>query len=185
MRGRWIAAAVAVVLLAGTGRAWACVPQPGIVVQPRSSAPAGSQVTVTGQAFGDSRVEIRWNATDGELLGAVPGPNFTADIAIPQAPPGLYTLIAIMREPDGAVANTARAPFQVLEAGAPEMSAAAPQDRAQTSPVPSSVPAEPSLSRATAALVLALLAVVLASAALLRSFRQRTGKAESVPNAGD
>ena len=185
MRARWIgAAAASLLLLAGTATAWACVPQPGILVQPRSSGAAGTQVTLIGKAFADSRAEIRWNALDGELLGAVPGPDFSTDVTIPQAPSGLYTLIVILRGADGAVANTARAPFEVVAASAPPASAAARTDNRPNSPLPSPAPATASSPRATAALALGLLAVVLAFAALLMSLRQRSGKTEGVRDAG-
>ncbi|HSH60049.1 MAG TPA: hypothetical protein VK988_10490, partial [Acidimicrobiales bacterium] len=166
-----------------TASAWACVPQPAVLVQPRSSGAAGTEVTVIGRGFGDSRAEIRWNAFDGELLGALPGPDFTTDVTIPQAPTGLYTLVVIVRGPDGAVANTVRAPFEVVEAGSPATSAAGLPDSPATGPSPA--PARASSGRATAALVLALLAIALASAALLLgSLRQRTSTAKSIREAG-
>lgn len=174
MRGRWIGAATAAVavLLAGTASAWACVPQPGILVQPTSSGAAGTEVTIIGKAFGDAMAEIRWNALDGELLGALPGPDFTTSVTIPQAPPGLYTLIAIVRGADGSVADTARAPFEVVEAGASVGSAAGPANSPLTSPSPA--PERASSGLTTVTLVLALLAVVLASVAFFRSLGQRS-----------
>lgn len=110
-------ALVLTVVLCGAAAAWACVPQPLISIQPQSSGPAGSQVTVDGVSLGPGPVEIRWNRLDGPTLAKSSGPNFSQPVTIPEAPEGLYTIIVIQREPGGAIAGSGRAAFQVSAPG--------------------------------------------------------------------
>lgn len=100
--------------MASTTGGWACVPQPIITsVQPQASGAPGIRVTVVGENFEPVPVEIRWNATDGPLLGKATGPTFSVAVQIPEGEPGLYTLIALSRQTSGGVIGTARAAFQV------------------------------------------------------------------------
>lgn len=108
------------------GPGWACVPQPLISLQPSASGPAGSQVALTGLAFGQGAVEVRWNAIDGPLLAQGTGPTISGPINVPQTPNGLYSIIAFNRAPDGTVGSSARASFQVTPAGTPTTEASSP-----------------------------------------------------------
>lgn len=111
-------AALSVVLgTAGTG--YACVPQPFITIRPLASAVAGAQVTVDGQLFDSgTRIEIRWNAADGAVLGTAQSADFSVPVTVPQGPPGLYTVLAVSRSPSGVQGSVARAALQVTEPGA-------------------------------------------------------------------
>jgi hypothetical protein len=99
--------------------AWACVPQPLIAIHPRASASPGAQVELEGLAFNRVPVEIRWNGTDGELLGESTGPSFKSTLAVPRVTDGLYTVIALERLPGGAAGGTARASLLVSADGPP------------------------------------------------------------------
>lgn len=120
---RWVSASVvgtAILMLAlGVGPGWACVPQPLISLQPSASGPPGSQLALTGLAFGQGPVEVRWNAVDGPLLAQGSGPTISGPINVPQTPEGLYSIIAFNRAPDGTVGSSSRASFQVTAAGTP------------------------------------------------------------------
>lgn len=106
----FLVAAVAVV-----GAAWACVPQPLVTVRPASSGPAGTEVTVEGLAV-NGALEIRWNSVDGPRLATATGPSFSVQVTIPEAPPGLYSVIVLERKPDASLASTGRAAFLVTGA---------------------------------------------------------------------
>lgn len=108
------------------GRAWACVPQPLVSLQPTGSGPAGGEVTVNGVSVaGDA--EIRWNGLQGPLLATVAGPAFTSKVKVPAADPGLYTIIVLERTPSGGVGSTGRAAYLVTSGGpAPAPGAATP-----------------------------------------------------------
>ncbi len=108
-------AALAAALLAASV-AWGCIPQPLISVQPRSSGPAGSQVTVEGLAISGG-AEIRWNSVEGPRLATASGPHFSVPVTIPQAPEGLYTVIVVERTPNGDLGSSGRAAFLVTPAG--------------------------------------------------------------------
>jgi hypothetical protein len=86
--------------------AWACVPQPFISLRPGQLSAPGDKVTAAGFNFGDNSVELRWNAIDGPLLAKAPGPSFTTTMTIPKAADGIYTIIAVPRDPDGTVLNS-------------------------------------------------------------------------------
>lgn len=126
-QGQWrfaafFGAALVVALLAASSVAWACVPQPRLLtVQPRSSGPAGSEVTVAALGFDPGRAEVRWNAIDGELLASGNGPDFSVTVTIPEAPDGLYNLVVLARSPNGEIGNTGTLSFQVTSSrGTPD-----------------------------------------------------------------
>ncbi|MGH2772933.1 MAG: hypothetical protein ACRDIU_07355 [Actinomycetota bacterium] len=73
--------AIAVVLFAA-GLAWACTEAAGISLG-TSSGPAGTPVTITGKAFAPGPVEIRWNSSDGQLIGTADGPDFSVQVTPP------------------------------------------------------------------------------------------------------
>lgn len=123
------AAGLLIVVLAVGGvvtaaMAWACVPQPLVAIQPRASGPAGSQVTVQASAV-NGDVELRWNGIQGPELGKATGPSFSLPVTIPQAPEGLYAIIAVERLADGSARSTGRAAFLVTGAGSPAPAPAA------------------------------------------------------------
>lgn len=100
--------------------AWACVPGAslaGVTVQPRSSGPAGSTVTLEGFNFIPGAVEVRWNTLDGTTMGTATGPSFSSSVKIPPAGPGLYIVLVLSRQPDGSVADIVRTPFEVTGEG--------------------------------------------------------------------
>lgn len=120
----WAVLGVISLMLAGS--AWACVPQARLVtLEPGSSGPVGSEVTVEGLAFDPGTVEIRWDASDGPVLGRANGPSFSAKVTIPEATEGLHAIVVLGRSPDGSIGNAATAAFQVAPAGG-EGPAAAP-----------------------------------------------------------
>ncbi len=109
----WIVLFILLVIpVEGALEAWACVPQPLVVLSPQASGPPGSRVTVNGLAVAGT-VEIRWNGIDGPRLAQATGPNFSADVTIPEASEGLYVIIVAERKPDGGLGSTGRAAFYV------------------------------------------------------------------------
>lgn len=120
--GNWVArgfgaAGVAMALVVhAVALAWACVPQPLLVVlQPRASGPAGTAVQVQVIGFDRGAVEVRWNAADGPELARSTGPDFTADIVIPDAAPGLYSVVVLARQAGGGIGNAVTSAFHVTE----------------------------------------------------------------------
>ncbi len=109
---------------------WACVTQPFLSLQPTSSGPAGTQVTVEGINFSSGEVEIRWNGIQGEHLASAGG-HFSVPITIPSASPGLYVVTAISRGAAGEVNQSAAAPFEVVGPGGNSSSPPAPPVQAQ------------------------------------------------------
>lgn len=112
--------AVTGLLMAMTARAgmgWACVPQPLVVVHPRSSAPAGSDVTVEAISV-SGEAEVRWNGIDGPKLASASGPKVSMAVRIPDVSEGLYTLVVIDRGPDGRLLASGSAAFHVTPVNA-------------------------------------------------------------------
>lgn len=116
--GRWAGAVLLCLLgLAVAGAAaWACVPQPMLLVEPRASARAGDTVTVRGLNFG-RRAELRFNGVSGPLLTTASGERFKAKVRVPRARGGLYTLVALTRDQSGGVSGIASAPLEIAAAG--------------------------------------------------------------------
>lgn len=143
----WASVAPVVVAILGAwvpaGLAWACVPQARLVsLQPNSSGPSGTQVTVNGLGLDRTAIEIRWNSSDGPLLGKATGPDFSTPITVPDAPKGLYNVIALSRDTVGGIGSAASTPFQVTapdrsgegsEASASETSSGKPEPRRRKS----------------------------------------------------
>lgn len=120
VRGTTLAgwAVLGVVTLMVGGSAWACVPQARLVtLEPGSSGPVGTEVTVEGLAFDPGPVEVRWDASDGPALGRANGPSFSVKVTIPEATEGLHAIVVLGRNPDGSIGNAATAAFQVAPAG--------------------------------------------------------------------
>lgn len=122
-----LTALFAAVMLAAATVAWACVPQPRLItLQPRSSGPAGSPVTVAALGFDPGRAEIRWNAGDGELLGTANGPDFSVGVTVPQVAEGLYHVVVLARSPGGEIGNTSTVSFEVTGEGGAAAGASSP-----------------------------------------------------------
>ena len=129
----------------GFGAAWACVPQARLVsIDPSSSGPSGSVVTVEGLAFDPGPAEVRWNASDGPRLATTTGPDFAVPVTIPTAEAGLYSIVVLSRAPDGSVGNAGSAAFEVTRPGdtqgaIPSAAAAPNPGRAGSSSLPGMV----------------------------------------------
>lgn len=108
-----VVVAGAMLALGGTW-AWACVPQPYLSLQPLSSGPPGTRVTVEGLAF-PGPVELRWNAIDGVEVGRGAAGSFSVEVVVPKVPEGLYGLLGVVRGRSGDVGIVARTVFQVTE----------------------------------------------------------------------
>ena len=108
--------ATAGALVVAAGVSWACTPQASVVTSP-GTASAGSTVTVTGGSFysgaGYGAVEVRWDG--GVLLASAPGPSFSLQVQVPNAPPGVYSVVAQQKDAQGAVAGTASTAFTVSD----------------------------------------------------------------------
>lgn len=110
--------AIVVVLWSAT-LGWACVPQPLVWVEPASSGPAGSEVEVHALSLSGGQAEVRWNGIDGEVLATGGGSELSETMTIPDAPPGLYSIILIERDANGAVGASGRAAFLVTDPSGP------------------------------------------------------------------
>jgi hypothetical protein len=119
------------VVVAGTSLAWACVPQANLVtLQPNASGASGVEVTVEGVGLDPGPAEVRWNSADGLLLAQGEGPNLTVPITIPEASPGLYSVVVVSRQAGGGIGNTSTAAFEVTRPGeAPAPAVVAPPSR--------------------------------------------------------
>lgn len=166
-----VVSAVAALLLGIGSAAWACIPQPRlVVVAPQASGPAGSQVSVQGIGFDSppARTEVRWNTADGPVLGRAETADFTMTVTVPQAEPGSYGVLVLSRGADGVLGNTGRATFEVTsgDAASPPSRAMAPPP---SSPGPTFAPA-PAVAAASTGpsdLTLALVAVALVAVGVL------------------
>lgn len=132
--GFWLVGAVA--FFTSASSSWGCVPTATIWLPHQSFAAPGAQITVEGANF-EQRVELRWNALDGPLLASAPNPSFSVPVTLPDAPNGLYVVVALERAPSGAIGNVARAPVQVVRetASSPDTgrAASAPNDGSHSS----------------------------------------------------
>lgn len=119
------------VLLGLSSLAWACTPLADIRLEV-VTAPSGTEVETTGRKFEPSAgpreapVEIRWENHLGALLATAEGPEFEVDVVIPDAPPGVYYIVAVQ----GSQVR-ARAEFEVVVEGG--TTSGAPGSEATTS----------------------------------------------------
>lgn len=146
----WVAACgILGVALGGASLASACVPQPNLVVlQPRSSGPPGTEVTVEGVGLDPGPAEVRWNGAGGPLLGEATGPSFSVPVKIPEASPGLYIVVVVSRQPGGGIGNTGTVGFQVTGRGTEPGVASPPAENAGATPTTIARTALPSKSAA-------------------------------------
>ncbi len=116
----WVALIVASGFVAGGGAGvWACVALPVVTVEPQGSGLPGTKVTVHGTDFGGD-IDIRWNKIDGPRLATATadGGPFSAEVTIPEAPAGLYSIVVVARRPDGSLTDTKGVTlFQVIGTG--------------------------------------------------------------------
>jgi hypothetical protein len=86
------------------------------------------------------RAPIRWNVVDGPLLGSASGSPFSVPAVIPQAPDGVYALVAFERDSNGGIVGVTRSTFQVMsEAGAPVATGGPPGTVREVTSAPSRV----------------------------------------------
>lgn len=138
--------ALAVPSVVGGGLAWACTAFPTILsVEPLAEGSpnagpgfgaAGSRLSVKGTAVASGApVTIRWNATEGPIIGvgaATASGKFTVDATVPPSAPGVYYLVANV-----AGVGVARAAFEVIGEGlAPGVSAGAASQASLWAPSP-------------------------------------------------
>jgi len=121
-----LAVALSVVLGPMAPGASAHPPQPYVYSEPQS-AEAGTTVTVGGQDFPQGRVEIRWGAVDGALIGETTAPARLKDqsapfeevsVTIPEASEGRHYLYAVGYDELGQRVD-AYTPFEVVAPPAP------------------------------------------------------------------
>ena len=110
---------VASVVFGVASLAWACTNFARVdAINPPADA-ARSEVTVRGVVGGaNTPVELRWNALNGPVVGAANADasgQFSVKGTVPQAEPGIYSIIAVAGE-----AGVGRVAFEVTApAGAP------------------------------------------------------------------
>jgi len=108
-----IAGGIASVALGASSVAWACTPQLPLTVKPEGGSPSGA-VTASGRGS-PGPVEFRWDSVDGPVVGTAPdGSSYSVGIRIPDAAPGVHTIVAVTRGQDGQFKVKGQAPFKVL-----------------------------------------------------------------------
>ena len=167
-------------MVLGLSAAWACTNLATLNLSTAAGAP-GQAVTVTGSSFKAATsgpaadVVVHWNSATGPALATVVpdhAGNISAQVAIPQASPGYYVLVATQTI-DGADAygTPARAAFQIV---APGQHPAVTPNAGQTAGVGSSSPSNTGVIALTIALGVAGLVLFGAGAgAFAREARRR------------
>lgn len=130
---------VAAVVAATASLAWACTGLPQINVDSRraagpdseaggdiASGPPGTRVFINGTEFGSGPVELRWDSMTGKLLATTTGPSFSVAVTIPQATPGVYTILAVQSDDARNATGQARTPFEVTNPSAEPGTSATP-----------------------------------------------------------
>lgn len=110
--------------------AFACIPQPLVLVGAPGAGNPGDKLTVRGVRFAGGTIELRWNAIDGPLLATASSADFAAEVTIPPAAPGVYVVVVFARGQDGNVGSVATAPVVV---SGPTVAAAAAKAGASSS----------------------------------------------------
>lgn len=130
-----VAFSVVVAAVVATSVAWACTAQVGIAPVTPLGGPPGTKVAVKGTSTLPGPVEIRWNGVKGSLLATALADqgehrsDFSAEVTVPPAPPGVYSLLVV---PAGSTAGVGRAAFRVLPST--QGAAAAPEGPATNGP---------------------------------------------------
>lgn len=105
-----IAGAAAIVVLCLASTAFACSALPSVVRITPTAAQSGTTVQLAGSSVpAKGAVEIRWNGVTGPLLSTAVADqqgNFTTAVELPDAAPGVYSLLAVT-EGNGGVARVA------------------------------------------------------------------------------
>jgi len=139
------ATATAAVVLGGAAVTWACTGQGSIMLSP-ASGPSGTVVTVKGTGFGANPVEVRWGSASSTspLLGTAPSGNFAIDVKVPDAPSGVYYIVAVpTTTPEGTERAPGSAAFTVtVPVAEPTPVTPAPQP-AQPQPQPQTQAVQP------------------------------------------
>lgn len=178
----WAITGMAAAVATWAATAWACVPQPLILIEPAPSGAPGSQAVVHGLLFGGSgEVEIRWNHIDGPKLAAASGDEFSVPITIPAADPGLYTVIAAIRSPAGVVSIGGRASFLVTGPASASPTSVARAATAGSSAVPHASPSDHPLLQALAADGVFVVIGAAAGAAVFRRRSARSAHPDPMP----
>lgn len=167
-------------LVLGLSTAWACTNLATLNLSSAAGQP-GQAVTVTGSSFKVATsgpatpVVLHWNSVTGPALASVvpdQAGNISAQIAIPQAAPGYYVLVATQTV-DGtdAYGTPARAAYEIV---APGQHPAVTPNAGQTAGVASSSPSNTGVIALTIALGVAGLVLFGAGAgAFARQARRR------------
>lgn len=162
----WLLAAPLLLPWTHTAASAQTEPRGVVYVTPRPSGPPGAEVSVAGLGFDTGQaVEVRWGGPSGELLGTAAGPDFTAPVTVPEAEPGLYTLVVLSRDANAVMGTTSTAAFLITggsDAGAGSATSSPPTTApaAAHSAVPEAGPTPP-LAWAAVVLVLTVSGVVL------------------------
>jgi len=86
--------------------------QPGLDQAGRSGVP-GSTIDVVGEYFRDGApVELHWDDAAGAELARVEGSRFVARLSIPDAEPGVHSIVAVQRDGTGSGSDGAGAVVQ-------------------------------------------------------------------------
>lgn len=103
-----IGTGVVAALLMLVSAAWACTARPVVLPPSPQTGPAGTAVTIRGQAVpANGPVEIRWNALSGEPVAttrADANGHFSVVVTVPDTAPGIYPVV--LSTADAAVART-------------------------------------------------------------------------------
>lgn len=113
--GAFSAIAVLGVLALSAGvTAFACTPSNLVSLSTPTGHP-GTAVSVNGTVLSANEVILRWNDSDGPVLGRVlpEGGKFSASFTVPEAAPGYYVVVAAQHDAMGNE-TVARAAFQLV-----------------------------------------------------------------------
>lgn len=95
--------------------AWACTVQARVGAINPEAGPPGTRVTISVEDFNPGPVDIRWNGTDGLVLGTANGPSMSMTVTIPDDAPGFYSVVAVQGSGSDVVGK-ASASFEVTMA---------------------------------------------------------------------
>lgn len=141
-RGKTAGTAVALMLgalMAMGGLAWACTPQTKIISAAPAFGPAGTQLTLRGNAVAAGQpVEIRWNSVRGQRVGQAVADaegEFVTEVVAPDVPAGVYSMVVVAGEDAG----VGRMAYELTSSESPASPAGVAD--AWSSPAGSSAPA--------------------------------------------
>lgn len=118
-------------LLVAATAAWACTPQPRSFAVSPSMAVAGSAASVVGQGVAPGEpVEVRWNRLDGGVIGTAVADErgrFRADVRIPEAAPGVYSVLFAAGGQPSKATGVGRLAFEVAGSNGQRASSERPE----------------------------------------------------------